>query len=166
LTLNEAQCENNHDWGRSIRPPLARLVDNLLQRGVPLQAVGFQSHLQPQWPFDFAEFAEYAASVAQKRLDVYLTEFDVNDQSFPDDPDARGAAVARVGGQFLDAVLKIPPVKMVVNWQLSDRYSWYRDIWRKLHPASRRLSRPLPFDDEFNPNPLRAAMLTAFEARA
>jgi endo-1,4-beta-xylanase len=166
LTLNEAQCENNHEWGRSIRPPLARLVDDLCQRDVPLHAIGFQSHLQPQWPSDFSEFADYAASFGRKGLDIYLTEFDVNDQSFPDDSAMRAAAVARFGAEFLDATLKIPQVRMVVNWQLSDRYSWYRQVWRRSHPASARSPQPLPFDDDFKPNPLRSAMLAAFRTRA
>jgi endo-1,4-beta-xylanase len=165
LTLNEAQCENDHAWGRSIRPPLARLVDDLLQRGVPLRAVGFQSHLQPQWPSDFPAFADYAGAFGRKGLEIYLTEFDVNDQSFPDDPKTRAAQAAAFGGKFLDAALKVPQLKVVVNWQLSDRYSWYREVWQKLHPGSRRSPRPLPFDEDFQPNPLRAAMLGAFQAR-
>lgn len=165
LTLNEAQCENDHEWGRSIRPPFAALVDDLQQRGAPLHAVGFQSHLQPQWPSNFAEFGEYAAAFGRKGLDIYLTEFDVNDQSFPDDPARRAAATAEFGAEFLRAILKIPQVRIVVNWQLSDRYSWYRQEWRRRHPSSPRLPRPLPFDDDFNPNPLRDAMLSAFRAR-
>ena len=57
LTLNEAQCDNDHDWGRSIRPPLRDLVDRLLDAGAPLDAIGLQSHLQPQWPSNYPEFA-------------------------------------------------------------------------------------------------------------
>ena len=94
LTLNEAQCEGDHDWGKAIRPPLARLIDDLLAKDVPLHAVGFQSHLQPQWPANYVEFANYAAAFGAKGLEIYLTEFDVNDQSFPDD---LGGAESRRG---------------------------------------------------------------------
>jgi endo-1,4-beta-xylanase len=165
LTLNEAQCESNHDWGKAIRPRLARLVDDLLARDVPLQAVGFQSHLQPQWPANYAEFSAYAANFGAKGLEIYLTEFDVNDQSFPNDPAARKAAVAETGAKFLNAVLVTPAVKMVVNWQLSDRFSWYSELWRRNAPASLRTPSPLPFDDRFRPNPLRTAMIDSFLAR-
>ena len=165
LTLNEAQCEGDHDWGRAIRPPLARLVDDLLARDVPLHAVGFQSHLQPQWPADYAQFASWAAGFGAKGLEIYLTEFDVNDQSFPDDLAARKAAVAQTGAKFLGAILKTRAVKMLVNWQLSDRYSWYRELWRRRAPASRRKPSPLPFDDRLEPNPLHAAMIGSFLAR-
>jgi endo-1,4-beta-xylanase len=165
LTLNEAQCESNHDWGKAIRPPLARLIDDLVAKDVPLHAVGFQSHLQPQWPANYVEFANYAAGFGAKGLEIYLTEFDVNDQSFPDDPAARKAAVAETGAKFLDAAMRTPAVKMVVNWQLSDRFSWYRELSRRSAPASRRTPSPLPFDEYFRPNPLRAAMIDSFLAR-
>jgi endo-1,4-beta-xylanase len=165
LTLNEAQCEGDHSWGRQIRPQLARLVDDLLAKNVPLHAVGFQSHLQPQWPADYREFANYAGGFGAKGLAIYLTEFDVNDQSFPDDPIARKAAVAETAGRFFAAILKVTAVKMLVNWQLSDRYSWYRDLWRRGAHSSARIPSPLPFDDRFQPNPLRAAMIAGFLAR-
>jgi endo-1,4-beta-xylanase len=166
LTLNEAQCDNDRDWGRDIRPLLRGLVDRLLDKGVPLHAIGLQSHLQPQWPADYAGFAAYAADFGANGLDVYLTELDVNDESFPDDLGARDAAVAKTCAAFLAAALNVPAVKMVVNWQLSDRYSWYRDVWRRERPLSRRKPRPLPFDDAFGAKPMRDALLEGFAARA
>jgi endo-1,4-beta-xylanase len=165
LTLNEAQCENNHAWGQSIRPPLARLVGDLLAKGVPLDAVGFQSHLRPQWPADYQEFAAYAAGFGRHGLEIYLTEFDIDDHGFPEDPTTRKAAVAETGAEFLKAILGEPSVKMVVNWQLSDRYSWYRELWRRGAPTARKAPSPLPFDDRLRPNPLRAAMIERFLAR-
>jgi len=165
LTLNEAQCENDHDWGRSVRPLLARLVDDLLAKGVGLHAVGFQSHLQPQWPSNYPAFADYAANFGKKGLEIYLTEFDVNDMSFPDDLAVRNAMTAKIAAEFLNAALKTRAVKMVVNWQLSDRYSWYRDVWRRKAPLSPRQPSPLPFDDALRPNPMRTAMIESFLAR-
>jgi endo-1,4-beta-xylanase len=166
LTLNEAQCDNDRDWGRSIRPLLRGLVDQLMDKGVPLHAIGLQSHLQPQWPSNYAEFADYAGSFGANGLAVYLTEFDVNDEAFADDPVARDAAVARTCDAFLKAALAVPAVSMIVNWQLSDRYSWYRDVWRRERPRSNRFPRPLPFDESMNPKPMRQAMLAAFSDRA
>jgi endo-1,4-beta-xylanase len=164
LTLNEAQCDNDHEWGRSIRPLLADLVDRLLDAGAPLHAVGLQSHLQPQWPSDYPAFARYIDRFGARGLEIYISEFDVNDQSLPDDPAARDAAVAAVCAAFLDAVLQVPAVAMVVNWQLSDRYSWYREVWRRMAPLSPRTPRPLPFDETLGVKPMRAAMLKSFLA--
>ena len=165
LTLNEAQCDNNYEWGRSIRPLLATLVDTLLHAGAPLHAIGLQSHLQPQWPADYPAFASYLAEFGAKGLEVYVTEFDINDRSFPDDPQSRDAAVAAVCSSFLDAILKVPALAMVVNWQLSDRYSWIGDVWRRENPASARSPRPLPFDATNRAKPMREAMAASFAAR-
>jgi endo-1,4-beta-xylanase len=161
LTLNEAQCENDHEWGRSIRAPFKNLVEDLLHKGVPLDAVGFQSHLQPQWPRDYAAFADYASQFGRKGLEVYLSEFDVNDQSLPDDTAKRKNACAAIGGEFLAQALKIEGLKLLVTWQLADRYSYYREIWRHQHPDSQRLPTALPFGDDLQPNPLHRAMLQA-----
>ena len=165
LTLNEAQCDNDHEWGRSIRPLLAGLVERLRDSGAPLHAIGLQSHLQPQWPADYPAFADYIGRLGDKGLEIYISEFDINDQSLPDDVAARDAAVAAVCSQFLNAVLRVPAVKMVVNWQLSDRYSWYRDVQRRLAPLSPRLPRPLPFDEGLQSKPMRAAMLASLAMR-
>ena len=164
LAVNEAQCENDHDWGRSIRPLFKGLVEDLLHKGVPLEAVGFQSHLQPQWPRDFAAFADYASQFGKMGLDVYLTEFDVNDQSLPDDPAKRKDAVAAIGGEFLRQALKIDRLKALVTWQLADRYSWYRAVWSQIHPNSSRAPTALAFGEDLKPNPLRRAMLEALAA--
>ena len=157
LALNEAQCDNDHDWGRSIRPLLKGLVDRLLDAGAPLDTIGLQSHLKPQWPADYRAFADYAADFARRGLTISITEFDIDDSALPDDFAARDRAVAAVGRRFLDAVLAVPAVDMVVAWQLSDRYSWYREF-------QPRPPRPLPFDGAFRLKPLGAAMAAAFAA--
>jgi endo-1,4-beta-xylanase len=157
LALNEAQCDNDYEWGRSIRPLLAGLVDRLLDAGAPVDTIGLQSHLKPQWPADYDAFAGYASGFAKRGLSVSITEFDIDDSALPDDFAARDHAVAAVGVKFLDAILAVPAVDMVVTWQLSDRYSWYREL-------SRRAPRPLPFDADLRIKPLGEAMAAAFAA--
>ena len=166
LTLNEAQCDNDGDWGRSIRPLLAGLVDRLQHAGAPLHAIGLQSHLQPKFPRDYAGFARYIADFGAKGLEIYISEFDVDDAALPDAPNERDAAVASLASDFLSQTLLVPAVKLVATWQLSDRYSWYRGLPGKRANGARFPARPLPFDDQFRPKQMRAAMLGAFEKRA
>jgi endo-1,4-beta-xylanase len=166
LFLNEAQCDNDHEWGRAIRPLLKELVDRLLDAGAPLHGVGLQSHLQPQWPADYAAFADYVAGFGAKGLDVYISEFDVNDESFPEDAAARDEAVAKTAAAFLAPVLKVAAVRAVICWQLSDRFSWYGEVAQKKYLFARRAPRPLPYDAALAEKPLRRALLDAFSARA
>lgn len=166
LTLNEAQCDNDGDWGRSIRPLLRGLVDQLQDKGVPLHAIGLQSHLQSQFPHNYPEFGRYIDGFGAKGLEVYLSEFDVNDMAFPDGIEARDAAVAALAREFFASALAVPAVKLVVTWQLADRYSWYGELAQKRMVGAARMPRPLPFDADFRTKPLHRAMIEAFEARA
>ena len=165
LCLNEAHCESDNEWGRGIRPRLLRLIDTLQSAGVPLHAVGLQGHLQPHEPYDDVFFRRYLEQIAERKLDIYITELDVDDQSYAADPARRDVAVAQRYEAFLKQVLAVPAVKVVVLWELSDKYSWYRTT-RPKDAASARTARPLPFDDAMQRKPAWDALARAFQARA
>jgi endo-1,4-beta-xylanase len=165
LTLNEAFCETNHEWGQGIRPRLRDLVAKLQDDGAPLHAVGFQAHLLPHWPYDDSAFAAYAESFAARGLDIYITELDVNDEAYPANVAERDRLVAKRYGDFLRAVLAIAAVRIVMTWQLSDRASWLRDIYRRAGKPAEKLPRPLPFDDALKPKAAVEAIAAAFAAR-
>jgi endo-1,4-beta-xylanase len=162
FVLNEAHAERDDDVGRMIRKGLLRLVDELKQAGVPLHAVGLQGHLQPRYPHDHARFLEFVHALAERGVDIYITEFDVRDDTFPDDIRTRDAMVADTAKRFLTNVLSVPAVKMVVAWQLADNYSFYRGMMRQKNPQSTRWPRPLPFDEAMQRKPLWFAMADAF----
>lgn len=163
FVLNEAQTERDDDVGRAVREGLLRLVDELKHAGVRLDAVGLQGHLQPKYPHDPARFADFVHALAERKVDIYITEFDVRDDTFPDDVKTRDDMIADTGGKFLTNVLRIPAVKMVIAWELADNYSFYTDAARKKNPLAERLPRPLPFDQDMKPKPLWFAMARAFE---
>jgi len=165
LVLNEAMTERQDGAGPLIRAGLLRLVDRLQDAGVRLDAVGLQGHLLPGHAYDDAAFADYVAELATRKVDIYITELDVDDASFPDDIGERDARVAGRYRDFLSAVLAIPAVKMVVTWQLADGSSWYYHGAREADPDAGRLPRPLPFDDRLRPKPARDALLSAFDRR-
>ncbi len=162
FVLNEAQTERDDDVGRAVREGLLRLVDELRDAGVPLHAVGLQGHLQPRYPHDASRFADFVHALAERKVDIYITEFDVRDDTFPDDIPTRDAMIAETGEKFLNTVLRIPAVKMVIAWELSDNYSFYTDAAKKKNPLAERLPRPLPFDDANQRKPLWFAMARAF----
>jgi endo-1,4-beta-xylanase len=162
FVLNEAHAERDDDVGRMIREGLLRLVDELKDAGVPLHAVGLQGHLQPRYPHDPARFLDFLHALATRGVDIYITEFDVRDDTFPDDIQARDAMVADTAKRFLTNVLSVPAVKMLVAWQLADNYSFYRDAVRQKNPQSTRWPRPLPFDESMQRKPLWYAIADAF----
>lgn len=164
LVLNEAHSERDDSVGRDIRRGLLDLVDRLQDAGVKLHAVGLQGHLQPQYPRDNGRFADFVHELASRKVEIYITEFDVRDDTFPDDVAARDAEVARIAQEFLAAVLPIRAVTTLITWQLSDHYSFYTADARRKAPDAARRPRPLPFDDAMQRKPLWFALARAFEA--
>jgi endo-1,4-beta-xylanase len=163
LVLNEAQTERDDEVGLAVRSGLLRLVDELKDAGVPLQAVGLQSHLQPRYPHDPARYSDFLHALAGRGVDIYLTEFDVRDDTFPDDIPTRDAMIAETAEKFLNNALRVPAVKVVIAWELSDDYSFYTAAAKKKDPLAQRLPRPLPFDSSMQKKPLWFAMARAFE---
>ncbi|MDB5532503.1 MAG: glycoside hydrolase [Hyphomicrobiales bacterium] len=162
FVLNEAQTERDDDVGLAVRAGLLRLVDELQHAGIPLHAVGLQGHLQPRYPHDPARFADFVHALAERKVEIYITEFDVRDDTFPDDIATRDAMIADTAEKFLNNMLRIPAVKTVIAWELADNYSFYTDAARKKNPLAQRLPRPLPFDSEMQKKPLWFAMARAF----
>jgi endo-1,4-beta-xylanase len=163
FVLNEAQTERDDDVGLAVRAGLLRLVDELQHAGVPLHAIGLQGHLQPRYPHDPARFADFVHALAERKVEIYITEFDVRDDTFPDNIAARDAMIAETAEKFLTNVLRIPAVRTVIAWELADNYSFYTDAAKKKDPLAQRLPRPLPFDSDMQKKPLWYAMARAFQ---
>jgi endo-1,4-beta-xylanase len=159
LVLNEAQTERDDAVGLAVRSGLLKLVADLKHAGVKLDVVGLQGHLQPQYPHDPARFDDFLHQLAALGVDIYITEFDVYDGTFPDDVTARDAAVAKTAQDFLQLALRHPAVKALITWELADNYSFYRGMDKY---KNTRLARPLPYDDKLAPKPLWNAIAQSF----
>jgi endo-1,4-beta-xylanase len=163
FVLNEAQTERDDEVGLAVRRGLLKLVADLKSAGVKLDVVGLQGHLQPKYPHDPARFEEFLHALGALGVDIYITEFDVRDDTFPDDVEARDAAIAKTAQQYLETVLRQPAVKALIAWELSDKYTFYRGMPQYRNAAATRLPRPLPFDDQMKPKPLTNVIAQAFE---
>ena len=116
FVLNEAQTERDDELGLAIRRGLLKLVADLKNAGVRLDVVGLQGHLQPQYPHDPGRFRDFLDALSNLGVEIYITEFDVRDDTFPDDIEARDKAVARTAQRFLETTLRHPAVKAVITW--------------------------------------------------
>lgn len=165
LVLNEALTEAWTDTGGKIRTALLQLVDSLQQAGVRLDAVGLEGHLDPARSFDDAGFADFLHQLGERKIDIYITELDVDDTAYDDDIARRDEAVATRYRDFLTAVLAVPAVKILQTWQLADSASWYYHASVEDNPTATRRPRPLPFDEALRRKPAADAMLAAFATR-
>jgi len=143
------------------RTSLLRLIDGLLARGVPVQAIGLQCHLRTSTfsRFDPDRFRRFLAELAARRLPILITELDVLDLS-PGDPAVRDREVAAIYRRFLSTALDEQAVKAIVTWGLSDRYTWLNQKERtSFRRPDGEPSRPLLFDADLRPKPAFDAVL-------
>ena len=155
LVLNEAWTERADPVGLAVRRSLLKLIDHIQDRGIKLDAIGLESHLFPAVAWDAGSFGDFLHAIGERHLDIYITELDVDDASFPSDAATCDADVARRTSTFLATALAVPAVKIVQTWGLSDRYTWYRDPQPMQEAGFAHLPRPLPYDDELREKPMR-----------
>lgn len=151
--LNEAWLERADHWGRGLRAAFLPMLDQLLEQGTPIDAIGLQCHLAPD-NLDMDAFLQLVEQIQQRGLPIYVTELDVNDQIFADDIAERDQHVAAVYSDFLQELLQQPGIEIIQTWQLSDKYSFYQG-------RQERQVRVLPFDREMQVKPAYHAIAQA-----
>lgn len=157
LVLNEAWTEAATPRGLAIRASLLRMVDELKDKGLRLDAVGLQAHIRPKETFDPDGWRRFLADLAARDVEIYITELDVDDRIFSGSDAERDEQVGKTYRRVLDVALDEPKVTAIITWQLADPFSFYVDEYGKN-------TRPLPFDAELKPKPAYHAMLAAFRA--
>lgn len=98
-----------------------RLVQSLLAQGVPIDGVGFQSHLAIQYGFP-NQMQQNLQRFADLGLDVAVTELDVR-MLLPSDA-TKLATQATYFRNVINACLGVARCVGVTVWGYTDKYSW------------------------------------------
>ena len=149
-------------WEGKRRQAILKLLERLKKKGTPIHALGIQSHLEGHRnrEFDANKFRNFLKDVASMGLKIIISELDVIDSELPKNIIARDRLVAESYYQYLSVVLDEPAVTTVVNWGLSDRYTWISGF----SPRKDRLEvRPLLFDKQYLRKPAWKAVARAFK---
>lgn len=167
LTYNDYGVEFDNEEDAERRRLILELLRNLKKRDVPLDAVGIQSHVKAGQPYTFGKgLADYIESIRQMGLQVYLTELDVNEDDLPfDDVAQRDAAIAKTYTDYLRVALANPAVKLVLTWDISDRFTWLNNGPTHHRKQPNRPQRSLPFDSDYRPKEAFFALRDSFDAR-
>ena len=159
---NDFGMEMDDAESESRRKALLGLLDGLIARGTPIQAVGLQSHLKIDGKvFDAGKFRGFLKEIAARGLKILITELDVLDLTTSADTPSRDRAVADLYARYLEAALDEPAVKVVMTWGLSDRYSWLNNPHFGFARKDHLPARGLPFDDQLRPKPAFYALQDA-----
>lgn len=165
LTYNEYGIEDDSEDNAKKRAATLALLKRFKNNGTPIDALGIQSHIHAGTGETYGKgMRELISGAKDLGLEVYLTEFDVNDDGVEaDEPAARDRAVAAVYKDYLDIALENTAVKAVLTWGVSDKDTWLNGLKEHREKRPNRRQRPLPFDNDLKPTAPFFAMRDAFD---
>jgi GH35 family endo-1,4-beta-xylanase len=147
------------------RADYLELIAALQARGVPIDGVGHQAHVDFARPVQWLDESLTAVEKLDPTLLQVITELDVSDSKENNGADvsagtvpqhapamAAGAAETEVGYYYRDLFTMLrahsASLESVTFWGISNARSWLR-TW----PAARPWEAPLPFDDDLQATP-------------
>jgi endo-1,4-beta-xylanase len=164
LLMNDFGYETKNqydDYAIDKQRATLQVLDRLLGKGVPIDAFGVQAHLLADSfaeRFHAKQYLRFLSELADRGLKILITEMDVLDDGLPAAARPRDRMVADVYRRYLDVALQEPAVKAVINFGLSDRYTWLQEDYPRDDGAARR---PLAFDENLDPKPAYYAIRSA-----
>jgi endo-1,4-beta-xylanase len=132
------------------------LVKGMVERGVPIDGVGFQGHFTLANAPGQADVAANMQRLADLGLEVQFTEFDVRLQE-PVTQDALDAQ-ANVYWSMMNACAENPACTAFITWGVTDKFSWIPNFVPGYGAG-------LMFDENYDPKPAYWALRDALERR-
>jgi endo-1,4-beta-xylanase len=161
LVLNDSYLEYDIPEGEFRRNTLLKLLQQMVERKVPIGALGLQSHLRTGGvPFNGGKLRDFLHRVSDLGLKIVVSELDVAEKGPETDVSARDNAVAKEIDRYLEVILQEKSVVAIVTWGLTARYSWLAAYAPR---SDGQQVRPLPYDSELRPTAARQALATAFD---
>ena len=137
-----------NDYGILRRNPKSdavyALLSDLLQRGVPVDGIGFQGHLVLGTAPSQAELAANLQRFADLGLKIQITELDIRIPMPASAAELEQQAQEYV--RVVDACLEQPACEMIVTWGFTDADSWIPNAFPGYGAA-------LLFDERYEPKP-------------
>jgi len=159
------------EGGATHRAGVLALLRGFRARGVPVDALGIQSHIGIYSATPVATLIANQSPAWRAFLDevtglgyrLVISELDVRDTGLPADIAARDQAVADYTRGFLDLMLGYPQLRDVLVWGMSDKYSWLQSFEPR---ADGQLHRACPYDAALQPKSMQNAIHAAIAAAA
>ncbi len=152
------------------RAGVLKLLEGFKARGVPVDALGIQSHIRID-TYDPStgtgarqerEWRKFLDDVTAMGYDLLITEFDVNDQALPADIASRDKSIADYAKAYLDVMFSYPQLKDVLAWGMCDSFSWLQEFQPLRTDGQQK--RCCPYDSGFRTKPLHSVIAGAFES--
>ena len=131
------------------------MAKDFKQRGVPLDGVGFQTHVNLKFddPATLESYAKNLERFAKLGLELHLTEIDVR---LDDGSPASLAAQAKLYGEIATLCVQESACKLLQTWGFTDKHSWIPGFYKGQGWA-------LLWDGKYQKKPAYAAVFDALE---
>ena len=158
-----------NDYGLEYGSPkwdaVLEMVTDFKARGVPIDGVGFQGHLNMKWGElpPASGLAEHMAQLEELGVEARITEFDVGIELGDNDAYAGKAEAERLEIQaqtyrdYLNVCLEAPNCDTFAMWGFTDKYSWITEEEWGGSPAAK----PLPYSAAYQPKEAYRALQEA-----
>ena len=162
LCYNDYGIEAEDEPAQKKRLAVLALLRAMQERGIPLDALGIQSHIEAGKERVYGPgLRGLIADARSMGLKVLLTEMDVNDRALTGSIPERDVAVAATYATYLNEALADPAVIALLTWGITDRYTWLNSEGKRKDGLAERC---LPFDADLKPAPAFEAELSALRA--
>jgi endo-1,4-beta-xylanase len=145
------------------RTGVLNLLAGFRARGVPVDALGIQSHIEIYsidpatgvGPYLEREWRQFLDEVVAMGYRLLITEFDVKDKALPGAIAERDGKVADYARRYFDVMLDYPQLGDILAWGMVDPFNWLQGF----APRDDGMEvRGCPYDGQYRPKPLREAM--------
>jgi endo-1,4-beta-xylanase len=156
LILNDFDNEIENQYSNE----MYNYVKGALERGIPIDAIGMQMHLDGSNPPNKEAVKVNMKRFADLGLKIYVTEFDVNMHDLRLSDQQENEIQAKVYKDMLEACIEVGK-NICPNFGLlgiTDKQSWYKGL-------GIRDANPLSFDNDYNPKPAFFALRQALEKK-
>lgn len=148
------------------RDRIYELVKDMLERGVPIDGVGHQTHISVHWP-PVENIIASMEKFAELGLDNIVTELDMSVYAWNDRrdygdeiPEDIVALQAKRYGELFAAFREHSDILSEVTfWGISDNHTWLSNF-----PVENRTDAPLLFDKNFHAKPAFWSVIEAAQA--
>jgi endo-1,4-beta-xylanase len=163
LTYNDYDIETDLPDHVAKREQVLQLVRGFKKRGVPIDAVGVQSHLSATNPLPGDGLRKFVRELHHMNLQVFVTELDVNERKLEGSDPERDLTIATIYKDYASMMLAEPNVTALLTWGITDRYTWLNGP--KFARLDGKPQRSLPLDAEYQPTPAFFALRDAVDTR-
>lgn len=143
-----------------------RLLEGMVSRGVPVDALGIQSHIEMfeldpatgVGPYAERQWRAFLDEVTGMGLRLLVTEFDVKDAALPGDITVRDMRVADYTRRYFDLLMEYDAhLDDILAWGMVDKYNWLQYFGNAARRDGLEI-RGAPYSSEYEAKPLRDAI--------